>query len=68
MRRVKLIGVHRGGQENGLRDVRHALKNVILSFLVGLHHLLGDTHGLVLDQATGLDLQLQEGLVVPVQV
>ena len=56
--------MYRGGQDN----VLHVVEDVILSLRVGLHHLFVDTHGLVLDHATALDPQLQEGLVALVQV
>ena len=65
---VKVIGIHRGGQDNDLRVVLHVIEDAIFSSGRGFRHLLGDTHGLVRGHALGLDPQLQEGLVVPVQL
>ena len=54
--------------KNDLRDVLRVAEDVILSLPVGMHLVLADTRCLILDHATALDPQLQEGLEVSVQL
>ena len=58
--------VLQGGRDNDLRAVLSVAEDVTLNLLVGLHHLLADTHCLILHHASALDPQLQEGIVVSV--